>query len=345
MKRPALILLILLLIGILLLVGIAGSNVYYPLGNVTISNFFNATNFVSRADTATFYNAFDFTSNSNVTTIYTTNTTTGGGDTSHFLFLNGSRIMTGDLNLGNNNITSVGYLDKLAQMVDPGTPPAKTLRLYAEYDPQTGFTVYKYKDDSGMVRELVRDSMFNVEGGYNNDDTDIPPMNAVYDCGSDSQVPLVCLAQANSMSTLPANGISIEKIGYGAPGRVMMVGLLENVNTNAWNEGDALYVSATVPGGLTNVKPVSPALSQEMGVVLVKDATAGKIQVLTKSVTGNEFGTINNFTIVGNLRVMSPKTPASSTAICNQGEINWDTNYIYVCIATNTWKRTGLSIW
>jgi hypothetical protein len=39
------------------------------------------------------------------------------------------------------------------------------------------------------------------------------------------------------------------------------------------------------------------------------------------------------------------KTIATATTPGTKGEICWDANYIYVCIATNTWKRTGLSSW
>lgn len=218
-------------------------------------------------------------------------------DTSQFLLLNGSRSMTGDLNMSSNNITRVGYIDKVAQTLDPGTPPAKTLRLYTKYNPETGFSVYKYKDDTGMVRELVRDSMFNVYGGSE----DMPALAAVYNCGTDNNVPQVCPAYASRINMMPAIGVSIEPISIGAPGRVMMVGLLEDVDTSMWNEGDVLYVSDITPGLLTSVKPATPGLSQEMGRVLLKDGTSGKIQVITKSLTGNEYGTINDFKVIGNI--------------------------------------------
>jgi hypothetical protein len=38
-------------------------------------------------------------------------------------------------------------------------------------------------------------------------------------------------------------------------------------------------------------------------------------------------------------------TPASATAAGTQGQIRWDANYIYVCTATNTWKRVVISPW
>lgn len=43
--------------------------------------------------------------------------------------------------------------------------------------------------------------------------------------------------------------------------------------------------------------------------------------------------------------VEQPSTPASSRAPCRTGQIQWDPNYVFVCIATNTWKRASLSSW
>lgn len=45
------------------------------------------------------------------------------------------------------------------------------------------------------------------------------------------------------------------------------------------------------------------------------------------------------------IRVVTSKTPASASATGTQGQIAWDSSYIYVCTATNTWKRAALSTW
>ena len=45
------------------------------------------------------------------------------------------------------------------------------------------------------------------------------------------------------------------------------------------------------------------------------------------------------------IRVRSAKTPASATDTGNPGEICWDSSYIYVCVATNTWRRVAHSTW
>ena len=45
------------------------------------------------------------------------------------------------------------------------------------------------------------------------------------------------------------------------------------------------------------------------------------------------------------LNVTTSFTPVSSSATGVAGQITWDSNYIYVCIATNTWKRSPISTW
>jgi hypothetical protein len=45
------------------------------------------------------------------------------------------------------------------------------------------------------------------------------------------------------------------------------------------------------------------------------------------------------------IRVATAKTPASATDTGTAGEICWDANYVYVCTATNTWKRAAVSTW
>jgi hypothetical protein len=45
------------------------------------------------------------------------------------------------------------------------------------------------------------------------------------------------------------------------------------------------------------------------------------------------------------IRVRTSQTPATAGATGNQGEIAWDADYIYICVATNTWKRVAISTW
>lgn len=48
-------------------------------------------------------------------------------------------------------------------------------------------------------------------------------------------------------------------------------------------------------------------------------------------------------TFSGSPILMPLLTPASSGATCTTGAIEWDTGFIYICTATNTWKRAALA--
>lgn len=41
----------------------------------------------------------------------------------------------------------------------------------------------------------------------------------------------------------------------------------------------------------------------------------------------------------------APTIPATATSVGVKGDISYDANYIYVCVATNSWKRTPLAAW
>lgn len=47
----------------------------------------------------------------------------------------------------------------------------------------------------------------------------------------------------------------------------------------------------------------------------------------------------------GTLRQRTAKTPATAGASGRAGQICWDADYIYVCTATNTWKKVQIATW
>ena len=79
-------------------------------------------------------------------------------------------------------------------------------------------------------------------------------------------------------------------------------------------------------------------------------------QVFHVSGSGNTFvsgnlglGTINPISKLDvngdSIRIRTSNTPASAGAVGAPGEIRWDANYLYICIAVDTWKRVALSTW
>ena len=45
------------------------------------------------------------------------------------------------------------------------------------------------------------------------------------------------------------------------------------------------------------------------------------------------------------MRLRTARTPASASAAGNAGDICWDASYLYICTATNTWRRIAHDTW
>jgi hypothetical protein len=69
--------------------------------------------------------------------------------------------------------------------------------------------------------------------------------------------------------------------------------------------------------------------------------SSGRLLVGTSSDSGGALLQVNG----DRIRIGTAKTPASATDTGIAGEICWDASYVYVCTATNTWKRSVLSTW
>lgn len=74
-------------------------------------------------------------------------------------------------------------------------------------------------------------------------------------------------------------------------------------------------------------------------IVIGLDKTNDRVGIFTGSPTAKL--DVNSDII----RLRTAKTPASASASGNQGDVCWDSNYIYVCTATNTWKRAAIATW
>jgi hypothetical protein len=251
-----------------------------------------------------------------------------------------------NVDLGIYNLTTTGmgqfsYVDKL-EITSPGTPPANTLRLSVK--DYKGFSVYEFIDDTGMSRRLVRDNVFI---GKNTGVSNISAMSAVYDCGSSGNVPSLCLAKSDSISTMPAIGITIEQINTDSFGRVMMVGLLEKINTDSFTEGNTIYVSDTVAGGLTDVAPITPNLTQEMGTVLVKSIGSGSIQIVSRALTGDEYGTAQNTFVIGNgtasNKVLSFNAVTDGTITWNGTSFVFNGDGLFTNLFSDSWTNVTIT--
>jgi hypothetical protein len=109
---------------------------------------------------------------------------------------------------------------------------------------------------------------------------------AVKIIGAQGQRLQVGLAQADSdINSATTIGLVTETIANNQQGFITTEGTINDINTTGslqgetWVDGDVLYLSPTIPGALTNVKPITPAHLIVVGFVEYAHANNGKIYV------------------------------------------------------------------
>lgn len=111
--------------------------------------------------------------------------------------------------------------------------------------------------------------------------------------------------------------------------------------------------------GLTALD-LKPATDDILAIVDTSGTETKKITVarlMESDVTGNATTATTAATVttaaqpaitsVGTLTSLkvATSTPALASATGTTGTIAWDTSYIYVCTATDTWKRVAIATW
>lgn len=81
------------------------------------------------------------------------------------------------------------------------------------------------------------------------------------------------------------------------------------------------------------------------GTKSINIGSGGQAGSTTNVVIGTGTGATSNTYLQGKVIMATPTVPGSATATGIAGQMAWDANYIYVCTATNTWKRSAISTW
>jgi hypothetical protein len=188
-----------------------------------------------------------------------------------------------------------------------GAIPANLTVDYIEFDPTytSGVTQYQmaWNDTDGTVELGLKGGNVDLAVGQenvilavNDNATTLNPGEVVYISGANGVNLLVKRAQANADATSARTiGVVAESIAVNAAGFICTFGAVKNINTNAFNDGDALFLSPTVAGGITNVKPSAPNHLVLVGFCQKKAGGAGQIFVEVQN--GYELEELHNVQI------------------------------------------------
>jgi hypothetical protein len=116
---------------------------------------------------------------------------------------------------------------------------------------------------------------------------------------------------------------------------VRIIGRTADTNTS----GDVNFDARNAAGGAFSTNTNAAFTFTNTGTRILTITRAGNVGIGTTAPTQKL--DINDDSI----RVGTAKTPASATATGTQGQIAWDADYVYVCVATDTWKRTAILTW
>lgn len=150
---------------------------------------------------------------------------------------------------------------------------------------------------------------------------------AVYISGATGQIPTVSKALATSDATSAQTlGLMTTDLANNSNGYVTVIGLITNIDTSAYTDGQQLYLSGTTAGALTATKQYAPIHLVYMAVVEHAHPTQGKLFVKVQN--GYELDEIHN---------VSAQTPSNGqTILWNASTSLWQ--------AANISAGTGISV-
>jgi hypothetical protein len=149
---------------------------------------------------------------------------------------------------------------------------------------------------------------------------------AVYISGATGQIPTVSKALATSDATSAQTlGLITSDLANNSNGYVTIIGLVTNLNTSAYTDGQQLYLSPTTAGTLTATKPYAPQHLVYVAIVAHAHPTQGKL--IVKVQNGYELDELHD---------VSAQSPTNGqTIVYNSSTDLWEKNTVSLTAGVN----------
>jgi len=220
----------------------------------------------------------------------------------------------------------------------PTTAPTYTEgRVF--YD-STAKTLNYYNDNSQMSVNIGQEQIVRVR---NQTGSTIANGTVVYISGATGQTPLVTKAIATSYTTADVIGVTTTDITNNGFGYVTINGTVNGLDTSAFADGNAVYLSASVAGAYTATEPTSPNYSIQVGVVLYSHGVNGKLLVAIQ----NKSVEVQH--IIGTVAITNGGTNGTATPTAGAVPYGTGTAYAFSSVGTTgqvlTSNGSGAPTW
>lgn len=178
--------------------------------------------------------------------------------------------LTGDIDLSDNAITDVNYIDFVTGISAPAHSEG---RIFYDDDEKT---LSVYNNESDVSLQLGQEMFIRATNK-----TGVTILNGalVYIDGAQGSRPTIALAKADNVATCQVLAMATHDIDDNATGFVTTNGLVHDVNTDSITAGNAIFLSAATAGAYTDTSPTAPDFVIQVGRCIFENSTSGLIYI------------------------------------------------------------------
>ena len=167
--------------------------------------------------------------------------------------------------------------------------------LNAKFNNPTGTTLQYLRGDGSLATFPL--TLPVLQQVRNQSGTTMNAGEVVYINGATGNLPTIARAIANADATSAQTlGMVQTAIANNGTGYVVVLGTIGNLDTSAYTEGQQLYLSGSVAGGVTTTKQLAPIHLVYVGIVTRSHPTLGTIEVKVQN--GYELDEIHDVQII-----------------------------------------------
>jgi len=174
----------------------------------------------------------------------------------------------------------------------------------------------------------------------NNSGVTINDGEVVYVTGAAGNRPTVAKAKSDSESTAESLGVATASISHQSDGYITVFGYVRDIDLGSYNDGDPLYLSDSVAGGLTDTPPSDSSYVIKVGTVLL--ANVSGILLVDPRIEKTNTASLSHLRIHDRIEGQDSSGYLALTDAKN-GDSSWSQEYVTLSESGTEWNNYSTS--